>query len=183
MPGASTAAFSFAPKLPVSNGPPGCIGPRSPGGCRDHKNFSNLDENLGTRISEEAVRDAWNTAVAASPVGTIACVATWHTDFRADLPKIDVPVLVMHGSADRVLPIEACGQRTHEAWLFSLPVLLYQLAVPMSRALGAAAFPACGCRSAGTELRCGEMLPRVPSGGAPPHWRVDAGHLVAASGE
>jgi non-heme chloroperoxidase len=80
-----------------------------------NQNFYNLDENLGTRISDEAVRDAWNTAVGASPVGTIACVATWHTDFRADLPKIDVPVLVMHGTVDRVLPIEACGKATHEA--------------------------------------------------------------------
>jgi non-heme chloroperoxidase len=80
-----------------------------------NKTFFNLDENLGTRISEEAVRDAWNTAVGASPVGTVACVATWHTDFRDDLPKIDVPVLVMHGSADRILPVEACGRPTHEA--------------------------------------------------------------------
>ncbi|HKF31988.1 MAG TPA: alpha/beta hydrolase [Jatrophihabitantaceae bacterium] len=80
-----------------------------------NKNFFNLDQTLGTRISEEVVRDAWNTAVGASPTGTIACVATWYTDFRADLAKIDVPVLVMHGTADRILPIEACGPRTHEA--------------------------------------------------------------------
>jgi non-heme chloroperoxidase len=79
-----------------------------------NKNFFNLDQTLGTRISEEAVRDAWNTAAGASPTGTIACVATWYTDFRADLPKIDAPVLVMHGTADRILPIEACGPRTHE---------------------------------------------------------------------
>jgi non-heme chloroperoxidase len=79
-----------------------------------NKNFYNLDETLGTRISAEDVQDAWNTAVGASPEGTIACVATWHTDFRADLPKIDIPVLVMHGTADRILPIEACGPRTHE---------------------------------------------------------------------
>jgi non-heme chloroperoxidase len=79
-----------------------------------NKHFYNLDQTLGTRISEEAVRDAWNTAAGASPTGTIACVATWYTDFRADLPKIDAPVLVMHGSADRILPIEACGPRTHE---------------------------------------------------------------------
>ena len=39
---------------------------------------------------------------------------TWHTDFRADLPKIDIPVLVLHGTEDRILPIEACGPRTHE---------------------------------------------------------------------
>ena len=79
-----------------------------------NKNFFNLDQTLGTRISAEEVQDAWNTAVSASPAGTIACVPTWHTDFRADLPKIDIPVLVMHGTEDRILPIEACGARTHE---------------------------------------------------------------------
>lgn len=45
---------------------------------------------------------------------SVACVATWYTDFRADLPKIDIPVLVMHGTADHILPIDACGPRTHE---------------------------------------------------------------------
>jgi non-heme chloroperoxidase len=79
-----------------------------------NKNFFNLDQTLGSRISAEAVQDAWNTAVGASPAGTIACVPTWHTDFRADLPKIDIPVLVLHGTEDRILPIEACGARTHE---------------------------------------------------------------------
>lgn len=79
-----------------------------------NKNFFNLDQTLGTRISPEAVQDAWNTAVGASPEGAIACVATWPTDFRADLPKIDIPVLVLHGTEDRVLPIEACGPRTAE---------------------------------------------------------------------
>jgi pimeloyl-ACP methyl ester carboxylesterase len=79
-----------------------------------NKNFFNLDETLGKRISPEAVQDAWNTAVSASPAGTVACVATWHTDFRADLPKIDIPVLVLHGTADRILPVEACGPRSHE---------------------------------------------------------------------
>jgi non-heme chloroperoxidase len=78
------------------------------------KNFFNLDQTLGSRISAEEVQDAWNTAVGASPAGTIACVPTWHTDFRADLPKIDIPVLVLHGTEDRILPIEACGPRTHE---------------------------------------------------------------------
>ena len=79
-----------------------------------NKNFFNLDQALGSRISAEEVQDAWNTAVGASPAGTIACVPTWHTDFRADLPKIDIPVLVLHGIEDRILPIEACGPRTHE---------------------------------------------------------------------
>ena len=79
-----------------------------------NKNFFNLDETLGKLISPEAVQDAWNSAVSASPTGTIACVATWYTDFRADLPKIDIPVLILHGTADRILPIDACGPRTHE---------------------------------------------------------------------
>jgi non-heme chloroperoxidase len=79
-----------------------------------NKNFYNLDAADGSRISSEAVQDSWNWAVSASPAGTIACVPTWHTDFRADLPKIDIPVLVMHGTADRILPYEACGPRTHE---------------------------------------------------------------------
>jgi pimeloyl-ACP methyl ester carboxylesterase len=79
-----------------------------------NKNFFNLDQTLGKLISPEAVQDAWNLAVSASPEGSVACVATWHTDFRADLPKIDIPVLVLHGTEDRVLPIEACGARTHE---------------------------------------------------------------------
>ncbi|MGH9293373.1 MAG: alpha/beta fold hydrolase, partial [Acidimicrobiales bacterium] len=39
---------------------------------------------------------------------------TWHTDFREDLKKIDIPVLVIHGSADRILPLEATGQATHD---------------------------------------------------------------------
>ncbi len=73
-----------------------------------------MDQTLGSRISGEVVRDAWNTAVSASPAGTIACVATWHTGFRAGLPSIDIPVLVMHGTADRVLPVDACGARTRE---------------------------------------------------------------------
>jgi pimeloyl-ACP methyl ester carboxylesterase len=79
-----------------------------------YNDFYNLDELLGERISEEAVRDSWNIAAGASPIGTWACPPTWHTDFREDLRKIDVPTLVVHGSADRILPIEATGARTHE---------------------------------------------------------------------
>jgi non-heme chloroperoxidase len=77
--------------------------------------FYNTDTFLGDRVSQEVVTDSWNTAAGASPTGTAACVPTWYTDFRADLPKIDVPTLVMHGDADRILPIAACGIKTHEA--------------------------------------------------------------------
>ena len=79
-----------------------------------YNDFYNLDVLLGERISEETVRDSWNVAAGASPIATRACPPTWHTDFRADLRKIDVPTLIVHGTADRVLPIEASSARTHE---------------------------------------------------------------------
>jgi pimeloyl-ACP methyl ester carboxylesterase len=80
-----------------------------------NQNFYNLDTLLGTRISEEVVRDSWNVAAAASPRATIDCPASWLTDFRNDLSQFKVPTLVMHGDADRVLPISATGTRTHGA--------------------------------------------------------------------
>ena len=76
--------------------------------------FYNLDETLGRRISEEAVRDSWNAGAAASPIATAACPPTWVTDFRADLRKIDVPTLGVHGDADRLLPVEATARRLPE---------------------------------------------------------------------
>jgi pimeloyl-ACP methyl ester carboxylesterase len=79
------------------------------------KDFYNLDALLGTRISEEVVRDSWNVAAGASPKGTYDCPPTWVTDFREDLARIDVPTLVMQGDADRILPITATGMRTHQA--------------------------------------------------------------------
>jgi non-heme chloroperoxidase len=38
-------------------------------------------------------------------------VDTWLTDFRTDLPKIDVLTLVVHGTEDRILPYEATAER------------------------------------------------------------------------
>ncbi|MDB5161232.1 MAG: alpha/beta hydrolase [Candidatus Saccharibacteria bacterium] len=73
--------------------------------------FYNTDENLGKRVSEEVVRYSWNTASVASPRGTYECVTAWLTDFRGDLPNIDVPTLIIHGKSDRVLPFEITGNR------------------------------------------------------------------------
>ncbi|MFF5425589.1 MULTISPECIES: alpha/beta fold hydrolase [unclassified Streptomyces] len=80
-----------------------------------YQDFYNLDENLGTRISEEAVRNSWNVAAGASWYASLACVSTWTTDFRSDIRKIDVPALILHGTADRILPIEATGELFHKA--------------------------------------------------------------------
>ena len=76
------------------------------------KNFYNTDVFLGKRVSEQAVQANWNTAASASATASLTCVATWHEDFREDLARIDVPTLVIHGDADRVLPITAAGLRT-----------------------------------------------------------------------
>lgn len=73
-------------------------------------NFYNLDENLGTRISEDAVRGSWQVAAGASWFAVAACVDTWLTDFRADVERIDVPTLIIHGTADRILPIDATAR-------------------------------------------------------------------------
>jgi non-heme chloroperoxidase len=76
------------------------------------KNFFNTDVFLGKRISQEAVQASWNVAAGASATASLACVPTWHEDFRADLGRVDVPTLVIHGDADRIVPINASGQKT-----------------------------------------------------------------------
>jgi non-heme chloroperoxidase len=79
------------------------------------KDFYNVDVLGGTRISDQAVQSSWNVAVGASAKGTLDCVKAWGTDFREDLQKITVPTLVIHGDADRILPIAATGIRTNKA--------------------------------------------------------------------
>jgi non-heme chloroperoxidase len=76
------------------------------------KNFFNTDVFLGKRISEQAVQASWNVAAGASATASLACVPTWHEDFRADLARIDVPTLVIHGDTDRIVPIAASGEKT-----------------------------------------------------------------------
>jgi non-heme chloroperoxidase len=76
------------------------------------KNFYNTDLLLNKRVSEQAVQASWNVAAGCSASASLACVPTWHEDFRKDLSRVDVPVLVMHGDADRILPINAAGLRT-----------------------------------------------------------------------
>jgi len=74
-------------------------------------NFYNVDKLGGTRISEQARQASFNVAAGASPYASYACVDTWLTDFRQDLPKIDVPMLAVHGTEDRILPLAATAAR------------------------------------------------------------------------
>jgi non-heme chloroperoxidase len=74
-------------------------------------NFYNTDMYLGTRISEQALQASFNVAAGMSATASLVCVDSWLTDFRADLPKNDVPTLLVHGTADRILPIDATSRR------------------------------------------------------------------------
>ena len=76
------------------------------------KNFYNTDQLLGKRISQGAIQASWNLAAEASATASLACVPTWHEDFRQDVARIDVPTLVIHGDSDRIVPIAAAGNRT-----------------------------------------------------------------------
>jgi non-heme chloroperoxidase len=73
--------------------------------------FYNIDTLRGTLVSDQAYQASWNLAVTTSATAAVACIGTWATDFRADLPKIDVPMLVLQGDADQVLPIDKTGRR------------------------------------------------------------------------
>ena len=74
-------------------------------------NFYNIDLLGGTLVSDQAFQASWNIAAAASATAAVACIGTWETDFRNDLPKIDVPVLTVQGDADRILPYPNTGKR------------------------------------------------------------------------
>ncbi|MEV8006742.1 MULTISPECIES: alpha/beta hydrolase [unclassified Streptomyces] len=77
-------------------------------------NFYNLDENLGSRISQEAVTASWNVATSSAPVAAYAVVPSWIEDFRADVKAVrdsGKPALILHGTADQILPIDATARR------------------------------------------------------------------------
>jgi non-heme chloroperoxidase len=74
-------------------------------------NYYGVDENLGSRISEEALRAAWQVAANISAYASVWAPAAWFTDFRADIDKIDVPTMIMHGTADRNVPIDLTSRK------------------------------------------------------------------------
>ncbi len=73
------------------------------------KNFYHTEKNLGKPVSKEKTYMDFNVGASASPIATLACVSAWLTDFRRDIPKINIPSLVIQGDADKILPIEATG--------------------------------------------------------------------------
>ncbi len=62
--------------------------------------------------SEEAIAYAKSIAWIASPLATQQCIVAFGTtDFRRDLAKIRIPVLIVHGDEDRIVPLELSGRK------------------------------------------------------------------------
>ena len=78
------------------------------------QNFFNVDELGGRLVSDQVVQLCWNIGAGASPKGTLDCVTAFSaTDFRNDLKRVDVPTLIIHGDADRIVPFPVSAKRTH----------------------------------------------------------------------
>jgi non-heme chloroperoxidase len=75
------------------------------------KNFYNFDVLGGKRLSQRVMDDNWTVAVGAAPHAVLKCVDAWIEDFRKDIPANDVPTLILHGDADRILPPDATSRR------------------------------------------------------------------------
>ncbi|WP_051712002.1 alpha/beta fold hydrolase [Streptomyces sp. NRRL S-350] len=69
--------------------------------------FYGVDVLGGERVSDQVVQYSWDIGVAASAEAPLVRAPARLTDFRADLARIDVPVLVVHGDADRTLPLSS----------------------------------------------------------------------------
>lgn len=77
------------------------------------ENFYNADQLVGTRITREVIQHSWNVGSSASAIGLVQCILAWATDFRANLAAFSLPTLILHGAADRIVPIEHTGNPLH----------------------------------------------------------------------
>jgi non-heme chloroperoxidase len=71
----------------------------------------NVDLLGGTRVSDQAWQNSFYVAISASAHAALGSVTACQEDFRRDLATISIPVLVIHGDQDRVLPYEATSRR------------------------------------------------------------------------
>ena len=78
------------------------------------QDFFTANEEL--KVTESDRQKAIELAHQSSQVAALGCMKAFGTtNFRDDLRQIQVPVLVLHGDADGIVPLEGSGQRTHEA--------------------------------------------------------------------
>jgi non-heme chloroperoxidase len=126
-PGRVSAAVLIAPLLPfllkADDSPEGIdrtafdgitarIAADRPAAMKDFMDNSyNVDLLGGSRVSDQAWQNSFYVALSASAHAALGCVTACLEDFRGDLAKITIPVLIIHGDQDRVLPYEATGKR------------------------------------------------------------------------
>jgi non-heme chloroperoxidase len=126
-PGRVTAAVLVAPLLPfllkthdnpdgidrsVFDGLTARIAADRPAAMKDFLDQSyNVDLLGGSRVSDQAWQNSFYTALRASALAAAGCVTACREDFRADLATITIPVLVIHGDQDRILPYQATSRR------------------------------------------------------------------------
>jgi non-heme chloroperoxidase len=73
--------------------------------------FYNYDVLGGKLVSERVVQENWTVGMSASAIALFQSVYSWCEDFREDLARNDVPTLILHGDADRILPPAATSRR------------------------------------------------------------------------
>ena len=73
--------------------------------------YYNLDLLGGSRVSDQAWQNSFHTALRVSPAAALGGAAAWREDFVADVARITVPVLIVQGDQDRVMPPAATGSR------------------------------------------------------------------------
>jgi non-heme chloroperoxidase len=126
-PGRVTAAVLVAPLPPfllqttdnpegidqgVFNGRMASIVADRPAAMKDFMDRSyNVDLLGGSLVSDQAWQNSFYAAISTSALAAVGCVTACLEDFRGDLATISVPVLVIQGDQDRVLPYEATGGR------------------------------------------------------------------------
>ena len=77
-------------------------------------NFYNFEPG-SKGVSADLIPFSKWVAWGASPLATQQCIVAFGTtDFRQDLKKIKVPTLIVHGDADRIVPFDVSGKRSHE---------------------------------------------------------------------
>ena len=66
---------------------------------------------LSSPVSDELIQASCNVALQASLKATLECAKSFATtDFRPDLPAFKVPTLIIHGTSDQTVPIDAAGR-------------------------------------------------------------------------
>ncbi len=65
--------------------------------------YYNLDLLGGSEVSDQAWQNSFHVAIRVSPAAALGCAAAWLEDFRADLARISVPVLIVQGTEDRIM--------------------------------------------------------------------------------